>query len=51
MAKVAQNVIVSPRSEKDQAKDCVAKAKRMVQKSPALRKRIRTLTYDIFSEF
>lgn len=38
-------------TKKDQAKIVWQEAKRMVQKSPALRKRIRTLTYDIFSDF
>lgn len=38
-------------TKKDQAKIVWQEAKRMVQKSPSLRKRIRTLTYDIFSDF
>jgi len=38
-------------TKRDQAKIVWQEAKRMVQKSPALRKRIRTLTYDIFSDF
>jgi phage terminase large subunit-like protein len=38
-------------TKKDQAKIVWQEAKRMVQKSPVLKKRIRTLTYDIFSDF
>lgn len=38
-------------TKKDQAKIVWQEAKRMVNKSPALKKRIRTLTYDIFSDF
>lgn len=38
-------------TKKDQAKIVWQEAKRMVKKSPALKKRIRTLTYDIFSDF
>lgn len=38
-------------TKKDQAKIVWQESKRMVAKSPALRKRIRTLTYDIFSDF
>ncbi len=38
-------------TKRDQAKIVWQEAKRMVQKSPSLRKRIRTLTYDIFSDF
>lgn len=38
-------------TKRDQAKIVWQEAKRMVRKSPALRKRIRTLTYDIFSDF
>lgn len=38
-------------TKRDQAKIVWQEAKRMVQKSPALRKRVRTLTYDIFSDF
>ena len=38
-------------TKKDQAKIVWQEAKRMVQKSPVLRKRIKTLSYDIISEF
>lgn len=38
-------------TKRDQAKIVWQEAKRMVKKSPALRKRIKTLSYDILSEF
>lgn len=38
-------------TKRDQAKIVWQEAKRMVQKSPALRKRIKTLSYDIVAEF
>ncbi|WP_313232456.1 terminase large subunit [Tissierella praeacuta] len=38
-------------TKRDQAKIVWQEAKRMVKKSPALRKRIKTLSYDIISEF
>lgn len=38
-------------TKKDQAKIVWQEAKRMVNKSPALKKRIKTLSYDILSEF
>jgi len=38
-------------TKRDQAKIVWQEAKRMVNKSPALKKRIRTLTYDIFADF
>lgn len=38
-------------TKKDQAKIVWQEAKRMVKKSPVLRKRIKTLSYDILSEF
>lgn len=38
-------------TKRDQAKIVWQEAKRMVNKSPALKKRIKTLSYDILSEF
>jgi phage terminase large subunit-like protein len=38
-------------TKRDQAKIVWQESKRMVKKSPALRKRIKTLSYDIISEF
>lgn len=38
-------------TKRDQAKIVWQEAKRMVKKSPALRKRIKTLSYDIIAEF
>jgi len=38
-------------TKKDQAKIVWQEAKRMVKKSPVLRKRVKTLSYDIISEF
>lgn len=46
-----RNLIATHNTKRDQAKIVWQEAKRMVQKSPALRKRIKTLSYDIVAEF